>query len=91
MKKLMKTQVGRFAAGLVALLIVIAVSFGAKQLPALTADVTAQQVMSMSETALEIVRGLDTDVTISYIAAEDTKELWDNIGRNYRRVLKKEN
>ncbi len=76
MKKFMKTQIGRFVAGLLALLIVIAVTVGANHLSFLKADVTMQQVMSMSETSRELVRNLGKDVVISYIATDSGKELW---------------
>ncbi len=84
MKKYMKTQVGRFAAGLIALLIVIAIVMGANQLDFLKKDVTLQQVMSMSETARELLNSLDEDVTISYAATDDGKELWvEELAKHY--------
>lgn len=76
MKKFMKTQIGRFIAGLLALLIVIAVTIGVNHLSFLKADVTLQRVMSMSETSREAVEKLTKDVVISYIATDSSKELW---------------
>lgn len=76
MKKLMKTQIGRFIAGLLALLIVMAVTIGVNHLSFLKADVTLQRVMSMSETSREAVEKLTKDVVISYIATDSSKELW---------------
>jgi len=84
MKKFMKTQVGRFVAGVLALVIVIAVTVGANQCDFLKADVTPQKVMSMSQTSLEIAKALEKDVTISYLATEGGKELWvEELAKKY--------
>lgn len=84
MKKFMKTQVGRFTAGLLALLIVIGAAVGAQYIPFLTADVTAQKLMSMSGTGLEIAEGVDAEVTISYIATETGRDLWvEELAKKY--------
>lgn len=76
MKKLLKTQIGRFIAGVVALVLVIAVTAGANYLHFLKADVTGQQVMSMSDESKEIAASLTEDVSIYYISTDSAKELW---------------
>ena len=84
MKKFMKTQVGRFAAGVLALLIVIGVTIGAQGCSFLKADVTPLKVMSMSEQTLEIVGDVEKDVTISYLATDSGKELWlEELAKKY--------
>jgi len=84
MKKFMKTQVGRFVAGVLALLIVILFTVGVRQCSFLRADVTPLQVMSMSETSLEIAKGIGQSVTISYLATDGGMELWvEELAKKY--------
>ena len=76
MKKIFKTQSGRFVAGLIAFLLVIGVTWGVGKLPFAKVDVTAQHLMSMSAQSKEIVRAVEKDVTIYQLATESTKDQW---------------
>ncbi len=84
MKKLFKTQPGRFIAGLTALLLTIAVVVGAGKLNFLKADTTAQRVMTIDSAAKEIVRAIDEETAILYLTGAGNKDMWlDELLRKY--------
>ncbi len=83
MKKLLRTQTGRFVAGLVALLILVCAAGAAQKLP-LKADITPQKLMTMSEKSLDVVKELDEEIDLYYMATESGKELWvDELAQKY--------
>ena len=84
MKKLFKTQSGRFFAGLLAFLVAAAVVCAAGSTGALRWDMTPWRVMTVSEGAMDIIRSLEEDVTIYYLASGTGKDFWvDELARRY--------
>ncbi len=84
MKKLFKTQMGRFAAGVLALLLAVGVNLAARPVGALRADVTQQKVMTPSAQTLEELKKVGQNVEILYLATDEEKELWvDELAARY--------
>ncbi len=84
MKKLFKTQAGRFIAGLTALLLTIAATAGAGHMNFLKADMTAQQVMTIDPAAAQIARAIDKEAAIYYLTSEQNKDVWlDELLKKY--------
>lgn len=75
MKKFFKTQIGRFVAGLLALIVLVGAVSAVRLLP-LKADVTPQKFMTMSDRSREVVGALEEDVDVYYLASDAGKELW---------------
>jgi len=76
MKRFFKSQAGRFALCMLALLIATGIAASAGSMLFLKADVTAQRVMTPGEAALEVIRSIDEKVTIYYVAEESQIDPW---------------
>ena len=76
MKKMFRSQVGRFIAALVALLLVACIGIGVEKLPFLKADITQLQVMTPDAQVKELISAVDKAVEICYLASDSGAELW---------------
>ena len=83
-KTFFRTQGGRFVAGLLALIVAASVMAGVNALNGLKFDVTDQQTMTPSEESKEIIRGIDENVTILYLAGDAAADPWvEELAGNY--------
>lgn len=76
MKKMIRTQAGRFFAGLIALLLAACIMVGVEQLPFLKTDITAQQLMTPDAQVKDIIGSVEKDVDICYLASDGNVDIW---------------